>query len=93
MGLLDISIGGAKFTYPKCHIFHAGQTIKFKLIIHNAIFNIDAGVRNVRDPYPNATNKIQYVCVEFHHNDKKMEASLGKAIMDIERTLLAEGKI
>lgn len=94
VSLLDISIGGAKFTYPKRHIFRPGETVKFKLIIDKAIFNIDAGVRNVREPHFVTTHKnIQHVSVEFLHNDKKMAASLGKAIMDIERTLLAEGKI
>jgi len=92
VNLLDISIGGAKFTYPKRHIFLPGETVKFKLIIGEAIFNIDAGVRNVREPYIAAANKnIQYVSVQFQHDDKKMEASLGKAILDIERNLLAKG--
>jgi hypothetical protein len=94
VSLLDISIGGAKFTYPKNYSFQLGETIKFKLVIRQAIFNIDATVRNVRGPDLSATNRrIQFVSVEFRHHDKKMESSLGKAIIDIERSLLAEGKM
>jgi len=94
VSLLDISIGGAKFTYPKRQIFNPGETVKFRLIVHETIFNIDASIRSVREPYSVGTNNnMQYVSVEFHHDDKKMETSLGKAIMGIERNLLTEGKI
>ena len=94
VSLLDISIGGAKFTYPQRHFFRPGDAIKFKLVVGQAIFNIDAAVRSVREPDIGASRQnIQYVSVEFRHNDQKMEASLAKAILDIERGLLSEGKI
>lgn len=94
VSLLDISIGGAKFTYSKNHFFRIGDNVKFKLLIGEAIFNIDAVVRNVREPDLSATNRnIQYISVEFRHDDKKMEAALGKSIIDIERGLLSKGKM
>ena len=94
VSLLDISIGGAKFMYPKSQIFRPGDTVQFKLLIHEAVFNIDANVRNVREPDLNAAGRnVQHVSVEFHHDDKKMETSLGKAIMDIERSLLTKGTV
>ena len=94
VNLLDISIGGAKFTYPKRYAFQLGETAKFKLIISEEIFNIDAVVRNVREPYVTAANKnMQYVSVEFRHDNKKMETALGKAILEIERSLLSKGQI
>jgi hypothetical protein len=95
VNLLDISIGGAKFIHPKRHVFQRNDKVSFKLIIAaDAVFNIDAVVRNVQEPDINATNRnIQYVSVEFRPNDRKMETSLGKAIMDIERSLLSKGRI
>ncbi|MEE9911535.1 MAG: PilZ domain-containing protein [Deltaproteobacteria bacterium] len=94
VSLLDISIGGAKFTYPKRYTFQPGENVKFKLIINEDFFSIDGVIRNVREPYLTATNKnVQYVSVEFRHDDKKMETALGKAILEIERSLLSKGQI
>ena len=94
VNLLDISIGGAKFTYPKRYIFRPADPVKCTLIIGATIFNVNARVRSVKTPSEVAANKnLQYVSVEFSHDDKKLEASLGKAILDIERGLLSEGKI
>jgi hypothetical protein len=94
VNLLDISIGGAKFIYPKRYFFLPGDAVKFKLIIGTEIFNIKASVRNVQEPDVNAANKnIQYVSVEFHLDNQKMEVSLGKAILDIERSLLSKGQV
>lgn len=94
VNLLDISIGGAKFIYPKRYFFRAGDSMTFKLIIGNASFNVDAVVRTVRAPDVTAANSnLQYVSVEFRHDDKTMEAALGRAIMVIERSLLSEGKL
>lgn len=92
VNLLDISIGGAKFTFPRRYIFHAAETIKLKLIISGAIFHVDASVRSVRDSFAGAAARnLQHVSVEFLPADKKMEATLGKAIMEIERNLLSRG--
>ena len=94
VNLLDISIGGAKFSYPKSYRFQTGETVSFRLLIDKAVFDVEARVRTVREPQADAANKhIQFVSVEFHHGDPKMEATLGKAIMDIERTLLSHGKM
>jgi hypothetical protein len=94
VSLLDISIGGAKFIYPKRYFFRTGESMTFKLIIGISSFNVDAVVRTVREPDMSAANKnLQYVSVEFRHDDKTMEAALGKSIMEIERSLLCEGKM
>lgn len=94
VSLMDISLGGAKFMYPKSHIFQPGETIKFKLLIADSVFNVDASVRNVREPALNTADRnVQQVSVEFHHDDKNMETSLGKAIMGIERSLLTKGTV
>ncbi len=92
--LIDISLGGAKFSFPRRNFFQTGDRVNFKLIIGNASFNIDAVVRNVREPEMSAINRnMQYVSVEFRLDDKTIEASLGRAVLDIERSLLSEGKM
>jgi hypothetical protein len=94
VSLMDISIGGAKFTYPTTYIFRPADLVKCTLIIGATVFNVNAKVRSVSSPTRAAANKnLQYVAVEFNHDDKKLEASLGKSILDIERELLSEGKI
>lgn len=94
VSLLDISIGGARFIYPKRYFFRPGELITFKLIIGLASFNVDTIVRSVDEPDASATQKnLQYVSVQFRYDDKAMEASLGRAIMEIERSLLSEGKM
>lgn len=94
VNLIDISLGGAKFTYPRSYLFRPSDTINFKLIIGRAIFNLEARVREVWSPNNNMVNRnLQYVSVEFHHLDKQLEASLGRVIIDTERLLLSEGKI
>lgn len=94
VNLIDISLGGAKFTYPKSNLFHRGDTINIKLIIDDKVFNLEARVRNISMPYEYSANKnIQYVSVEFEYDDIQLEAALGRAIIGIERKMLSEGKI
>jgi c-di-GMP-binding flagellar brake protein YcgR len=94
VSLLDISIGGAKFIFPKRHFFRPGGVIQVKLLIGLNSFNVEALVRNVHEADIDANNKnLQYVSVRFHYTDKDTETSLGKAIMEIERSLLSEGKM
>jgi c-di-GMP-binding flagellar brake protein YcgR len=94
VNLIDISLGGAKFTYPKTYLFHPEDTVRFKLVIGRDIFNLDAKVHEVWSRSENVISRnLQYVSVEFHHLDRQLEASLGRVIIDTERQLLSEGKI
>ena len=94
VNLIDISLGGAKFTYPKSHSFLYGDTVNLKLTIGSASFNLNAKVRNILSPSDFGANKsLQYIGVEFEHDDNQIEAALGRAIIGIERQMLSEGKI
>jgi hypothetical protein len=94
INLIDISIGGAKFTYPKSHLFLQGDTIKLKLIIDATVFDLKAKVRNVVLPHEFSANKtLQFVGVEFEHDNRQFASVLGRAIIGIERQMLSEGKI
>ena len=92
VNLMDISIGGAKFTYPKSYIFRSADLVTCKLIIGTTMFNVNAKVRSVRTPIEVAANRnLQYVAIEFNHDNKQMEAQLSRAILDIERDLMCRG--
>jgi hypothetical protein len=94
VNLIDISLGGARFTCPLDYSLRTADKIKFKLLIGIRVFNLDTIVREVWVPYDVSTNRnLKYVSVEFEYDDKQLEASLGKAILEIERHLLSEGKI
>ena len=94
VNLLDISIGGAKFICSKNYLFHPRDPVKFKLLIGDAVFDIDAIVRSIQPPDIHTGNRnIQYVSVEFRIDDKIMEVSLGRAILNIERSLLSKGTV
>jgi len=94
VSLIDISLGGAKFVSPKNYSFRAADKVKFKLLIGGRVFDLEAKVRNIWAPYDVPEKKnIRYVSIEFEYDDKQREAALGKAILEIERQLLSEGKI
>ena len=94
VSLIDISLGGAKFTYPKSQLFLHGDTVAFKLIIGSSVFHLNAKVRDVLLPNEFSANKtLQYVGIEFEHDNRQLDSELGRAIIGIERLLLSEGKI
>ena len=94
VNLIDISLGGAKFTYPKTYMFRPGDEVMFKLIIGRDIYNLDAKVHEVWSSNDNMVNRnLQFVSVEFHHLNKQLEVSLGRVIIATERLLLSEGRI
>lgn len=94
VNLIDISLGGAKFTCLKDFVIHNNNQVKFKLLIGRTVFNLDAVVCDTGSPSDILMNKnLQYVSVKFNHSNKQLEASLGRAIIEMERQLLSEGKI
>ncbi len=95
VNLIDISMGGAKFAYPKSNLLLHGDTLNCKLVIDSAAVDLKARVRNIITPQSSlpAKETIQYIGVEFEYENKQFGAVLGRAIIDIERQMLAEGKM
>lgn len=94
VNLIDISLGGARFTCPKDYSLRSADKVNFKLLIGSNVFNLDTRVCDVWTLHDASANKnIQYVSVKFEYDNKQLEAALGKAIIEIERKLLSEGKI
>ncbi len=94
VNLIDISVGGAKFSYPATHIFRRGDTVNFELVIDYTAFEVEAIVCNLSLPRESSANSaLQYVGIEFANDNKQLEGILGKTILAIERQMLSEGKI
>jgi hypothetical protein len=94
VNLIDISLGGARFTCPLDYSLRNDDRIKFQLLIGRNVFNLDTRVRDVWTPDDLSANRgLQYVRVEFEYDNPQLESLLGKAIMEIERRLLSEGKL
>lgn len=94
VNLIDISLGGAKFTYSNKYAFHQGAALPMKVIIGNTTYNLNAKVHEIWTPaVDHLVNKnTQYVSVAFSKVDQQLEVTMGRAIIDIERGLLSEGK-
>ncbi len=95
VNLIDISVGGAKFAYLKSNLLLHGDTINCKLIIDSTVFDLKGRVRNIITPQSSlpAKETIQYIGIEFEHDNRQFDAVLGRAIISIERQMLAEGKM
>lgn len=94
VNLINISLGGAKFSYPLTHLFRHGEALDLQLIIDSTAFEMKAKVRNLSHPHEfSVNNTLQYVGIEFEGGNRQLEVALGKAIIEIERQMLSEGKI
>lgn len=94
VNLIDISAGGAKFSCPRSHSFAQGDTVQIKLVIDTTAFNMKARVRSISMPEDlSARTALQFVGIEFEHDNRQLDAILGRAIINIERQLLSEGKM
>jgi hypothetical protein len=91
VNLVDISLGGAKFTCPKHYLLHPADVIKINLSVGRNGFALMARVCDTKTPYD--SSEIQHVSIQFEHDNKQLEALLGKAIIDMERQMLSEGKL
>ncbi|PKN76411.1 MAG: hypothetical protein CVU52_04965, partial [Deltaproteobacteria bacterium HGW-Deltaproteobacteria-10] len=71
--------------------------INCKLTIDTAVFDLKGRVRNIITPQSSqaltAKEIIQYVGIEFEHDNRQFDVILGRAIIGIERQMLAEGKM
>lgn len=94
VNLIDISLGGAKFTYPMTYTLSSGAEIKVKLVINSKEFEVKARLRNIQPPHEFSINKaLQYACVEFEYDNRQLGTVLGRAIIEIERKMLSEGRL
>ncbi len=94
LNLIDISVGGARFSRDTVEELHPGDRMPLQLHIDDRIVDIDAGVVRSWIAIPaGRTKKSQFVAVRFSPRTTELEQILSNKIMAIERQRLAEGKL
>lgn len=94
LNLIDISLGGAQFSYDAVPSPKPNDTIRLKLKIDQNAFEVDARVvRSWLSSLAGWNRKINCVAVSFPTGNRNMERLLSNKIMMIERQRLAEGKM
>ena len=93
--LINISLGGAKFSCPRNYLLRPADEIKADLSIGRTVFNLKCRICDVRDPVnlPMSEKNIQHVSIQFESVNSHLEALLSRAVMEMERQLLSEGKL
>jgi hypothetical protein len=92
VNLLDISLGGARFSHGETKKFEPGETIRLQLKVDEKRFNVDALIVGVwlSDPSARSPN-LQFVTVKFPPSERELERALSRKIMMIQRQMLADG--
>lgn len=86
--LLDISIGGAKFSHEKIHPFQPNETVKMLIDVAGNKTQIEAMVLRVWEPESEKMRKtLAYASVQFLDIDAQLKNTLARKIRDIERDM------
>ncbi|MCK4728707.1 MAG: PilZ domain-containing protein, partial [Desulfobacterales bacterium] len=85
VNILDISIGGAKFTHRKDHPVKHKEILKLILQVDEENFDIEAQVIRILPVSGRMARKLESVAVQFLNLDRNMKDLLSRKIRDIER--------
>ena len=87
VNILDISIGGAKFTHRKDHPVKPKKMLKLILQVGEESFDVKAQVVRIFPVSGRMAKKLESVAVQFLNLDREMIDLLSKKIRDIEREM------
>lgn len=88
VNLIDISIGGAKFSHEKIHPFQPNETVKMMIEVAGNKTGIEAMVLRVWEPENEKIRKtIAFASVQFIEIDAQLKNTLARKIRDIERDM------
>jgi hypothetical protein len=91
VNLIDISIGGARFSHKKDHPVVPGTTIKLALSIDSQRFPLDAKIVGAWLPVDaGKPPDLEYVRLQFLHMDNKCSRLLSGKILAIQREMLSK---
>lgn len=85
--ILDISIGGARFTHRKDQPVKPEEILKLILQVDEESFDIEAQVVRIFPVSGRMAKKLESVSVQFLNLDMNMKDLLSKKIRDIEREM------
>jgi len=88
VNLLDISIGGAKFSHEKIHPFKPNETVKMTIDVAGKRQDVEAMVLRVWEPESEKIRKsIALASVQFLDLEAQLKNALARKIRDIERDM------
>lgn len=87
VNIIDISIGGAKFTHRKDHPAKQKEILKLILQVNEQKIDVEAQVLGVFPVRGRMAKRLEAVAVQFLNLDKKMKELLYRKIRDIEREM------
>ncbi|MFB3926151.1 MAG: PilZ domain-containing protein [Syntrophales bacterium] len=89
VSIIDISIGGARFSHKRSGwMIGSNEILKVLLIVDGEEFEIDTKVLRAWSPYTERRQEfLEYVSVQFLNIDRRLNYLLGGKIFEIEREL------
>jgi len=87
VNILDISIGGAKFTHRKDHPVKHKEILNLILQVDKQRFDVEAQVVRILPVSGRMARKLESVAAQFLNLDMNMKDLLSKKIRDIEREM------
>jgi len=93
LNLLDISVGGAKFSFKRSLSLLPNQPLTLTLGINGRPYKIEAQLLRIWSPArQSGYGGLMLASIKFLHEGSMVEHLLGKEIFRIQRELLAENK-
>ncbi|HVN25502.1 MAG TPA: PilZ domain-containing protein [Syntrophorhabdales bacterium] len=91
--LIDISLGGMRFSYSESPVLEPHQVVEVRLGIAPAVYPIQARVIRIRKADKEGSGKgLRFAAAEFLNVTGKIEQVLSRKILDIERESPFAGK-
>ena len=87
VNIIDISIGGARFTHRKDQPIKAKKMVRLILQVGEESFDVEAQVVRIFPVSGRMAKKLESVAVQFLNLDRNMKDLLSKKIRDIERKM------
>ena len=87
VNIIDISIGGAKFTHRKDHPAKLKEILKLILQVNEQKIDVEAQVLGIFPVSGRMAKRLETVAVQFLNLDRKMKELLSRKIRDIEREM------
>lgn len=88
VNLIDISIGGARFSHEKVSPFAVGEPVKLYLYVDDVPYTVEARVLRVWEPENERIRKtIALASVQFTDMEAHLKNVLARKIRDVEREM------
>jgi hypothetical protein len=94
VNVLDISLGGIKFTFDRSLELKAHAEVKVNFNIEGTVYGIDARILRVWEgENERLRNELAFASAEFLDVPAKLERALSRAIREIEREALSSARL